>query len=91
MKKLLLLFILTPILSVAQVDTDAYKVKSPYSTEKKTTEVKQEVNISNEKSAAVGFSGAIFLNACLVDEWYLGIYADAVEWVQLGRARFKRL
>ena len=52
MKKLLLLFILTPILSVAQVDTDAYKVKSPYSTEKKTTEVKQEVNISNEKSAA---------------------------------------
>ena len=52
MKKLLLLFILTPIISVAQVDTDAYKIKSPYSTEKKTTEVKQEVNISNEKSAA---------------------------------------
>ena len=52
MKKILLLFILTPIISVAQVDTDAYKIKSPYSTEKKNTEVKQEVNISNQKSAA---------------------------------------
>ena len=52
MKKLLLLFILTPIISLAQVDTDAYKIESPYSTEKKNTEVKQEVNISNQKSAA---------------------------------------